>query len=363
MSLSLLGKKSYTGINPFIASILIVFAEIITFNVLIFQNILIDYSFLFFLNYILIFIIPPHFLHIINYFLGDNGKPFSIKKLVHFIPLAISMVLLLWLCLQPAGFRHNFFAQINKGDRPLLSTILGIVFFLQFTIYVLIAYRKVFLYRKNNPETEVVKWLWIFINAVLFIIVFTYFFIFVFLFSISVILICCSASTIVLYDLFSFKSLKNYSFLSEIMAMKQPANSSSAPVLSEETRQKITLALNRLMEEDKYFMNSKISLSDLADQSNIPKYLLTPYLNQYHINFYEFINRYRIEEAKKMLISSDSQKYSVEVIAQKCGFNSRSVFYTAFKKNTGVTPIQFIKKEKLAEEAQANQGVEVETQE
>ena len=209
MSLSLLGKKSYTGINPFIASILIVFAEIITFNVLIFQNILIDYSFLFFLNYILIFIIPPHFLHIINYFLGDNGKPFSIKKLVHFIPLAISMVLLLWLCLQPAGFRHNFFAQINKGDRPLLSTILGIVFFLQFTIYVLIAYRKVFLYRKNNPETEVVKWLWIFINAVLFIIVFTYFFIFVFLFSISVILICCSASTIVLYDLFSFKSLKN----------------------------------------------------------------------------------------------------------------------------------------------------------
>ena len=58
-------------------------------------------------------------------------------------------------------------------------------------------------------------------------------------------------------------------------------------------------------------------------------------------NFSLFINEYRIEEAKRILDSKS--KLKIEVIAEMCGFNSNSTFYSVFKKITNTTPAKYSK--------------------
>ena len=61
-------------------------------------------------------------------------------------------------------------------------------------------------------------------------------------------------------------------------------------------------------------------------------------------NFFEFVNYYRIEEAKKMLRDQDSMDKSVLNIMLDVGFNSKAAFNTFFKKFVGLTPSQYRKK-------------------
>lgn len=60
-------------------------------------------------------------------------------------------------------------------------------------------------------------------------------------------------------------------------------------------------------------------------------------------NFFQFVNSYRIEAVKKILLEP-KLKYSIEAIGYECGFNSKSSFYTVFKNLTGETPVAFRKK-------------------
>jgi AraC-like DNA-binding protein len=59
-------------------------------------------------------------------------------------------------------------------------------------------------------------------------------------------------------------------------------------------------------------------------------------------NFNDYINTYRIEVAKELLISPENNKLTIDTIAEKAGFNSKSPFYIAFKKHSGMTPKSFI---------------------
>lgn len=59
-------------------------------------------------------------------------------------------------------------------------------------------------------------------------------------------------------------------------------------------------------------------------------------------HFNDFVNAHRIDEAKMMLLSDSYSTITIDAIAQKLGFRSKSAFYTAFKKHTGNTPKEFI---------------------
>jgi len=62
-------------------------------------------------------------------------------------------------------------------------------------------------------------------------------------------------------------------------------------------------------------------------------------------NFYDFINRYRILEAKQLLTNPKDPKITVLEVLYEVGFNSKSSFNTLFKKYTGLTPTEFRKKQ------------------
>jgi len=103
--------------------------------------------------------------------------------------------------------------------------------------------------------------------------------------------------------------------------------------------------LNEYMEVEKPFLEENLSLSLLSEKSGIRQAYLSQIINQnFDLNFYDFINQYRVEEAKKMLASSEYGHLSVLGIAYDCGFKSKSSFNRYFKKYTGESPSGFKKK-------------------
>ncbi len=100
---------------------------------------------------------------------------------------------------------------------------------------------------------------------------------------------------------------------------------------------KSILADLSIINDKMLYKNPNLKLSDLAKQINILPHELSQFLNDnLGKSFSFYINEYRIEEAKQLLISNDN--YSIEAIGYECGFNSKSTFFTTFKKVTGTTP-------------------------
>ena len=115
-------------------------------------------------------------------------------------------------------------------------------------------------------------------------------------------------------------------------------------ILTPEFEQEVIQKIGSLMTEKKLFLKSDLSLYDLASELDINRNYLSNIINEaMNTNFYNLINGYRIEEAKKMLVSDDFQHLSIEGIATSAGFKSRSVFYPVFKKMVGMTPAEFKK--------------------
>ncbi len=105
--------------------------------------------------------------------------------------------------------------------------------------------------------------------------------------------------------------------------------------------------LIELMENEKAFADEDLSLNRLAYELSITPHQLSQFLNEkLNSNFNSFINRYRVDEAKKMLI--DEPDRPVMSICHGVGFNSKSAFYRAFEQSTGITPLKY-RKEFLSE--------------
>lgn len=100
--------------------------------------------------------------------------------------------------------------------------------------------------------------------------------------------------------------------------------------------------LVNLLENEKIFQDETISLQSLAKKLSIPSYLLSQIINEkFHKNFYDLVNSYRIEEAKKRLLECGENELTILEIAFEVGFNSKSAFNRAFKKYTKMNPTAF----------------------
>lgn len=114
--------------------------------------------------------------------------------------------------------------------------------------------------------------------------------------------------------------------------------------LTPEKNKSLAKRLKEHMEIEKPFLNENLNLSLLSEKSEIPQSHISQVMNQhFQMHFYDFINSYRVEEAKKKLSSSDFDHLSVLGIAFDCGFKSKSSFNRYFKKYTGISPSEFKK--------------------
>ena len=101
--------------------------------------------------------------------------------------------------------------------------------------------------------------------------------------------------------------------------------------------------LLQVVESEKVFLDPNLGLPQLAAKVHMSTHDLSFLINEgFGENFFQFINRYRVEEAKVLLKSSKHKHLNILGIAYESGFRSKSTFNTTFKKLTGLSPSQFV---------------------
>jgi len=102
-------------------------------------------------------------------------------------------------------------------------------------------------------------------------------------------------------------------------------------------------SLLRIMEKEKPYLNNELRLDSLADLLNISRNQTSQIINeQFNLSFFDFINRYRVEDATQLLIEPQEENLNITNIAYSVGFNNRASFYKAFRKFTNKTPSDFL---------------------
>ena len=110
--------------------------------------------------------------------------------------------------------------------------------------------------------------------------------------------------------------------------------------LDDEVSQKLSSRLQSLMSDEKLYLDPNIKLSALSKKMNVSSTQLSQLFNEVlQSNYNDYINGWRIEEAKRVI--AEHPDFSLEAIGYDCGFNSKSTFYSAFKKHTGMTPSNY----------------------
>lgn len=100
--------------------------------------------------------------------------------------------------------------------------------------------------------------------------------------------------------------------------------------------------LKSVMQDDSLYKNADLKSSEIAKKVGLSTHQFSQLLNDnLGKNFALFVNEYRIESAKLML--HNNNKLTLEAIGYECGFNSKSTFFTTFKKVVGTTPANFRK--------------------
>lgn len=96
------------------------------------------------------------------------------------------------------------------------------------------------------------------------------------------------------------------------------------------------------LETERPYLDPNLSLQTSSEHLNISSGYLSQIINQLSgTNFSEFVSVYRIGCAKNMLIDSEYHNYTIAAIGLEAGFNSKSAFYNAFKKHSGLTPTEY----------------------
>lgn len=147
----------------------------------------------------------------------------------------------------------------------------------------------------------------------------------------------------------SYQGFYNYSLMTERIELRKA-------ILIEEKNKENNLnnipsndskfkPVKTYIEKNKRYIDPTFSLEKLASEMNISTSKLSHLINQESgYNFSDYINYLRVEKAKKYLNNPNYSAYTNVAIGLECGFNSKSTFYTAFKKFTSLTPSEYKEK-------------------
>lgn len=114
--------------------------------------------------------------------------------------------------------------------------------------------------------------------------------------------------------------------------------------LTDEDAEYYLANLRNIMDQERPYLNSELKLADLAGMLDISIHHLSQLLNQkLGLNFYDFVNEYRIREIQRRLLDPAYKAYTILGVAFDAGFSSKTSFNRLFKKHTGFTPTEYIK--------------------
>lgn len=265
---------------------------------------------------------------------------FKFKKiyLLHLLPFLINFILLI-----PFYFNTTEFKLNNYENQMANSTLIMPINFLLKTTSLLVYFvAQLFLFKKyqikkiqeNKSNHYQLSWFILYFGSQLILIsaslierfAGTHIFGDPYRFGINMITIFLYS---IMIGLLFFPSL----LYGNLVVEKEIKEKYSHSKLSNEVKIDILNNLNTFMEGDnKPYLNEKISMVTIAKKLKISPQQISQVINEKtNLNFNDFVNTFRIEEAKIMLLSNTYSKLTIDAIAQKSGFHSKSAFYGAFK--------------------------------
>ena len=151
------------------------------------------------------------------------------------------------------------------------------------------------------------------------------------------------SSSILLFWI-GFQGVFNYKLMSERILLRK------ALAFDKKIKNNINLKKDKFImiknhiEQNNRYLDCNFSLETLAEELNIGTSSLSQTINQNsNYNFSDYINSLRVEKVKTILINKEYKNYTITAIGLECGFNSKSTFYSAFKKFTNTTPSDYKK--------------------
>jgi AraC-like DNA-binding protein len=297
-------------------------------------------------------LIQSPFLYIYVNSVLKGKKKFNPIYLLHFIPVLLFIIAYYVIIDEIPSEKENFdihqykFYPIIISFFPLI--ILLAVYYIVKSFIRVRKYQKKILKHFSYTESIDFKWLknLIIINMIVWIILF----ILVFLFSkydllIQIHNIILIAVSIAVFLLGYFGFLRTDVFITQFKQIDKQIKSyphkKKETTINPEVENQIN-ALRSFMENEKPFLENKLTIKQLADMLELQPYQLSILLNDVlNKNFFDFVNEYRVEEVKKQM--KVNKTYTLMGIAYDCGFNSKSSFNRIFKNVTGFTPSEFQK--------------------
>lgn len=312
---------------------------------------------------------------------GLDAREFRISELFHFIPMIILYILLAPFYVMPPDLKTALWLEsINATnanplyhiDPVLILIILQVAVYWWISIGMLSRYAKRIKENFSNVETICLSWLrnLLIIFFILFVIyLFTYmlsgffgihdkaeFFIHLVLAIIIYAMGIKGLSHPEIFTLFRVSDAEEkvghikgdgskyteYNDESSHKTENRQVKKYQKSSLTDEQAMQILERLSVIMENEKPFLETGLTLTGLAGLLSIsPNHLSQVINDKLGRSFFEFVNEYRVEEAKRLLVSPLVNRFSVLGIGMESGFSSKSAFYNAFKKQTGMTPSRF----------------------
>jgi len=292
-------------------------------------------------------------------------KDFSMgtKTVIHFLPfILLFLATEIYFISRPAEVQKTWLLNILLHHIPASVSIVSTLIFVQFLGYIIASFRLVSEYKKaagqhfsSRRQTEV-SWLSSMILFFLLIIVISilnglmvqtplaiyYLWIFNLIVAATLVFVLSVwLKALQKPDFFSFSREEMYSLKTAPLILQAVPPDSE----KEEKRAMAQTVLN-YMETNKPYLESELTLEQLASRLALKPRILSQTINEtLGQNFFDFINRFRIKEASRLLTNPPDKKITIQEIFYEVGFNSKSSFNTLFKKYTGLTPKEFRKKQ------------------
>jgi AraC-like DNA-binding protein len=366
LSLFLFGnRKGNRKANLFLASLVFLYSLDIGLETLYASPNILNFTLLIGINDALFFLYGPLLFFYAKYLTSKN----SVKNLfIHFLPFIFILIIYTpFLFLQTNDFKlisegilpiseneTSFFLRNDvRGLVGLASGFHQIIYF-ALTIFSLKKYQTTIKDSFSNLEAINLNWLktlTLATGVIVLIDVFFYFFVKSEAMDFGNAVLFISLLCAILIYTIGYFGLRQPEIFSQLLT------SENTEILLEEKRekyQKSTLTgeqsethlarLLNLMKTEQLYLEGELKLSEVAEKLGISTNNLSQIINErLGKNFYDFVNEYRIETAKKLLLNPKKQHLTLLAIAFESGFNSKSSFNNVFKKQCSLTPSEFKK--------------------
>lgn len=290
----------------------------------------------------------------------DGKKNIDFRFLWHLIPFGLANVYMyFYIYSKPAEWRITFFEDTSLSSRPILFNFILLIVVLVYPVYVLLIFsllknhvqkiKKIYSCR-DQIDLYWVNYLLVSVSVLWIISLYSKFVSGYF----NSLHYSNATMTIYFFELIIIMIIGYFGF-KQGMVFLRPADTGQDVAdaikyktsgLSSDDAKDFLPVLLKYMETDKPYLNSQLSISDLAGQLNIPSNHLSQIINeQVGKNFFEFVNSYRVEEVKLQISGNKEKKFTLLAIAFDSGFNSKSSFNSIFKKQTGLTPKEYMKRQ------------------